>query len=46
MLSSGGVKAIYEAGGAADRFDHRWGNDGHRFYKDLMWPFIRKAMGG
>ena len=44
MRSSAGVKKIYEAAGVPERFDHRWGNDGHRFYKDLMWPFIRKAM--
>jgi len=34
------VRTIYEAAGVPDRFDHRWGNEGHRFYKDLMWPFV------
>ena len=38
------VHAIYEAAGAADRFEHRWGQQGHRFYADLMWPFVLAAM--
>lgn len=40
------VRAIYRAAGCPEHFDHRWGNDGHRFYKDLMWPFILEAMKG
>jgi hypothetical protein len=39
------VATIYQASGCPARFDHRWGNDGHRFYKDLMWPFVLEAMG-
>ncbi|MFW6163471.1 MAG: hypothetical protein ACODAJ_11935 [Planctomycetota bacterium] len=27
-----------------DRIAHRWGDGGHRFYADLMWPFIEQAM--
>jgi dienelactone hydrolase len=38
------VRRIYGAAGHADRYDHRWGTEGHRFYKDLMWPFVRKAL--
>ena len=38
------VQAIYEAAGFPDRFEHRWGKEGHRFYKDLMWPFVLNAM--
>ncbi len=37
------VKKVFIAAGVPDRFDHRWGNDGHRFYKDLMWPFVMNA---
>lgn len=37
-----GVRAIYEAAGVPDRFAHRWGEGGHRFYKDLMWQFVLK----
>ncbi len=44
--AAGRVQAIYRAAGCPDHFDHRWGNDGHRFYKDLMWPFILEAMKG
>jgi dienelactone hydrolase len=38
------VRRIYQAAGVAGRFDHRWGEAGHHFYKDLMWPFIRDAL--
>ncbi len=38
------VRRIYQAAGAADRFEHRWGDAGHRFYKDRMWPFIQEAL--
>lgn len=40
------VRAIYRAAGHGGRFEHRWGDGGHRFYKDLMWPFIRQAFSG
>ena len=40
------VERVYNAAGFPQRFEHRWGNDGHRFYKDLMWPFILDALGG
>ena len=39
-----GVRRIYAAAGVPDRFAHRWGGGGHRFYSDLMWPFIKQAM--
>jgi hypothetical protein len=39
------VREIYRAAGCPDHFDHRWGDGGHRFYKDLMWPFVLKASG-
>jgi len=38
------VQAIFTAAGYSDRFEHRWGNQGHRFYKDLMWDFIMDAL--
>ncbi len=37
------ARELYRAAGAAERFEHRWGDAGHRFYKDLMWPFIERA---
>ena len=39
-----GVRRIYAAAGAAKRVAHHWGKGGHRFYSDLMWPFIDRAM--
>jgi len=38
------VQRVYEASGHADRFEHQWGDQGHRFYKDLMWPFVLDAL--
>jgi len=34
------VKAIYLAAGHPDYYEHRYGDGGHRFYSDLMWPWI------
>jgi len=38
------VRTIYEAAGVPTHFEHRWGEQGHRFYSDLMWPFVDAAM--
>lgn len=38
------TRTIFTAAGCPDRFEHRWGNEGHRFYKDLMWDFIMDAL--
>jgi dienelactone hydrolase len=38
------VETIYTAAGCPERFQHRWGAAGHRFYKDLMWPFVLEAI--
>jgi len=37
------LAAIYKAAGHPDRFDSRIGDGGHRFYPDIMWPFVMKA---
>lgn len=29
---------------APERFQHRWGGEGHRFYRELMWPFVVSAL--
>ncbi|MFB3826091.1 MAG: dienelactone hydrolase family protein [Bryobacteraceae bacterium] len=42
--AAGQVRGIYRAAGHAGRYEHRWGGAGHRFYKDLMWPFIGPAL--
>jgi len=34
----------FKAAGAPDRFQHAWGEEGHRFYADLMWPFVLAAI--
>jgi hypothetical protein len=38
------VQAVYTAAGYPDHFGHRWGEAGHRFYADLMWPFVMEAV--
>lgn len=38
------VQTIYSAAGAPKRFRHQWGADGHKFYPDIMWPFIETAL--
>ncbi|MFO8082601.1 MAG: alpha/beta hydrolase family protein [Armatimonadota bacterium] len=42
--AAGGVREIYEAAGAPERFEHAWGPEAHRFYADIMWPWIEEAM--
>ena len=36
------VETIYEAADADGKFSHQWGQEGHQFYPDIMWPFIKK----
>lgn len=38
------TRHVFAAAGVADHFSIRVGPEGHRFYKDLMWPFIDNAM--
>jgi len=38
------VHSIYSAAGAQERFAHQWGTSGHKFYPDIMWPFIESAL--
>lgn len=40
-----GVKRLYDIAGVPDRVAHQYGHAGHRFYADLMWPFIQTAKG-
>ena len=39
------LEAIYQSAGAGERYEHRYGDGGHRFYSALMWPWIEGAMG-
>jgi dienelactone hydrolase len=41
----GEVRRIFAAAGVPGHFAHRYGPAGHRFYKDLMWPFVEKVLG-
>lgn len=34
------VRTIFAGAGVPERFQHRWGEEGHRFYQHLMWPFV------
>lgn len=42
--SAARVAQIYKAAGCPNHFEHRWGEQGHRFYAKLMWPFVEQAM--
>lgn len=37
------VARVYDRLDQEERFAHRWGEQGHKFYPDLMWPFIENA---
>ena len=39
------LREIYMAAGAAQMYEHRYGEGGHRFYSDLMWPWIESNIG-
>jgi hypothetical protein len=39
-----GLQRIYQAAGAPERYSHRYGDGGHRFYNDLIWPYVREAV--
>jgi len=41
----GQLKAIYAAAGAPDACRLALGPEGHRFYADLAWPWIREVLG-
>lgn len=40
----GELSTIYEAAGASGRFSQVYGDGGHRFFADLMWPFVERAL--
>lgn len=35
-----GTRRVFAEAGAAERFAHRWGTAGHRFYSAIMWPWV------
>ena len=40
----GQLKDIFKAAGAPGHTALEWGNSGHRFYPEKMWPFIEKGL--
>ncbi|MCA9414816.1 MAG: acetylxylan esterase [Candidatus Omnitrophica bacterium] len=38
------AEAIYRASGHPENFESKFGGGGHRFYPELMWPFVMKAI--
>ncbi|MAR08589.1 MAG: hypothetical protein CL681_01275 [Blastopirellula sp.] len=38
------VATVYRAGDAGTHFRFAWGAAGHRFYPEIMWPFIESAL--
>lgn len=38
------LSAIYAVAGVPDHLRHRYGQGGHRFYKDITWPFVREVL--
>ena len=38
------IQEIFQVAGASNHTSHEWGNNGHRFYPSLMWPFIEKGL--
>ncbi len=39
------VASIYTAADASKQFQHKWGTSGHKFYPNIMWPFIEEKLG-
>jgi dienelactone hydrolase len=39
------TRRIFNVAGAGKQFAHYYGEGGHRFYADLMWPFVMQASG-
>ena len=52
--SGGGMATLHAAAcgertaaaGVSDAYEQRFGDGGHRFYADLMWPWIESHIGG
>ena len=35
---------IFQVAGIPELFEHHYGDGGHRFYADLMWPFVARNL--
>ena len=38
------IREIFQAAGVPNHIELAWGNSGHRFYPNLMWPFFEKGL--
>ena len=38
------IREIFQAAGVPNHTELAWGNSGHRFYPNLMWPFFEKGL--
>jgi dienelactone hydrolase len=38
------AKALYQIANVPNNIEHHYGSAGHRFYSDLMWPFIESRL--
>lgn len=38
------IEPIFKAANSPERFALKWGEGGHRFYPQFMWPFIEAAL--
>ncbi len=38
------LKTIFKAAGVSEHTALQWGKSGHRFYPEIMWPFIQDAL--
>ena len=39
------LRALYGIAGAEGSYEHRYGEEGHRFYAALMWPWVTAVSG-
>jgi hypothetical protein len=37
------LQEIFDSAGVPDNLELRYGDGGHRFYKDLMWSWVRRT---
>jgi len=38
------IREIFQAAGVPNHIALKWGNSGHRFYPEKMWPFFEKGL--
>jgi dienelactone hydrolase len=38
------LRDLFAVAGVPERYEHKYGDGGHRFYKTLFWPFVDRAV--